>query len=204
MLKHQPTVEDFIGCITSKKNLYSMKKTDLLSLFFLDPMNPTNFDDFPSFSPSNTLIMDKEDSLINLDSNEDHTDPSDISMEGSMNDDIIDSSSNTTDCEPLWCDCTTSCFCEEEWWTSYSSVEPGDDYYDDDEKLSWNEIQSFEYADAWEEKRRKKEQRGSIQRAKRSEKKDKVWAHSYVKAIIQKKKETKESIIRDQVWFQSI
>lgn len=91
------------------KNITSMKKIDLFSLFFFDPLHPT-FDDIYTSksspiittealeSPKETNCTQPAPSEI---SSEDHTDP-DLSTDESLHDEV-DTSSNVTEGEMEWC-----------------------------------------------------------------------------------------------------
>jgi hypothetical protein len=189
-----------------------MSKIDLLSLFFFDPLHPS-LDDVCNDLDSSNKIHTSENIASsshsnsahtptppNELSNEDYTDPVDLSSNDSLQDGV-DTGSNTTDCEQqTWCDCTAPCFCDDEWWSVYSTEEPS---WEEEEREMCTKYESncFALAKEWEEKQRTKTQRSGKEwsRPKRSEKKDKVWPTKRVNANRLKKFELKEDTIREHV-----
>lgn len=186
-----------------------MKKVDLLSLFFFDPLHPTF--DYLTAQKTTSIITEPEKPLQPSSpsststqsaeiSSEDHTDPADISLDDSLHDEV-DTSSNTTECE-LACGCTSHCWCDYVSEYDYDDTEYGYEPRSmwDDMSLTGQEVRSFEMADEWEGKQRTKNQRnGKQHRAKRAEKKDKVSPKRYVNAVCYRKKQEKDAAISEHV-----
>jgi len=193
------------------KSITSMRKVDLLSLFFFDPLHQS-FDDLYTTPIIITDTLDKpaeitetspsssssSSSQPNELSSEDHTDPADFSSEGSLHDEV-DTSSNVTDCEPAWCGCIVPCNCDYDYYYMQDEIDYICEESWSDELLTAYELDSLEFEDEWEGRQRTKTQRnGKHMRSKRSEKKDKVWPARYVRSLSSKKQEEKDAVMSEQ------
>eukprot|EP00026_Physarum_polycephalum_P007714 Phypoly_transcript_07779.p1 GENE.Phypoly_transcript_07779~~Phypoly_transcript_07779.p1 ORF type:complete len:369 (+),score=78.13 Phypoly_transcript_07779:110-1108(+) len=189
-----------------------MKKVDLLSLFFFDPLHqsfdalytttPIQLADItkpteilePSPSPSSSSSSSSQSNEI---SSEDRTDPADLSSEGSLHDEV-DTSSNMTSIEPAWCGCVEPCNCEDEYHYRQDEIDRECESRWEAKAITVRELHLLQFADAWEGRQRTKGQRNGKQlRAKRSEKKDKVWPARYVRSLASKKQGEKNSLLSE-------